>query len=422
MDSKRLARILGRVSLTGLFAFSLGLAACGTGGGATGGGQVCIATDFPVSGTDGSEGIPAQNGVELAVSQAKLHGNYTLTLKKFDDAVNGAHNATQGATNLTKMVADPCVVAAAGPFNSSVAGAEIPIASQNGLALISPSNTNPGLTLQQYAQTYGFNFDKLHPAGKPQAYFRICANDVAQGKEVAKLATEAGLKKAYVVDDSEPYGKGLADFFEQNFTASGGTVIDPAASRDEISAANTTNLGSLADKIKQAAPDVVFFGGVTSGGGAALRSALSSKGVAAPMYGGDGIAQDPSFIQIAGATAAEGSVGTVAAPDLSGLSSSAGAQAFEKAYKAKYNTDPIAYSVNSFDIGGLMVAAINRVIDSGKPVNRANVLAEIAKTSYDGITGHITFDQNGDNSGQKVFSVYKVQGGQWVFVKDEPLQ
>lgn len=422
MDSNRLARILGRVSITGLFAFSLGLAACGAvGGGNTTGGTVCVASDFPVSGTDGSEGIPAQNGVELAVSQAKLHGNYTLQLKKFDDAVNGKHNATQGATNLTKMVGDSCIVAAVGPFNSNVAGAEIPIATANGLALISPSNTNPGLTLQQYSQTYGFQFDKLHPSGKPEAYFRVCANDVAQGKEVAKLATEAGYKKAYVVDDSEPYGKGLADFFEQNFTANGGTVIDPASSRDEVSENNTTNLGSLADKIKQAAPDVVFFGGVTSGGGAALRSALTAKGVAAPMYGGDGIAQDPSFIQIAGATAAEGSVGTVAAPDLAGLSGG-GAQTFLTAYKAKFNTDPIAYSVNAYDIGGIVIAAINRVIDAGKPVNKANVLAEIAKTDYSGITGHITFDQNGDNSGQKVFSVYKVQGGNWVFVKEEPLQ
>lgn len=422
MDSKRLARILGRVSLTGLFAFSLGLAACGTGGSSSGGGTVCIATDFPVSGTDGSEGIPAQNGAELAVSKAKLHGNYTLQLKKFDDAVNGKHNAPQGATNVTKMVGDSCIVAAIGPFNSGVAGAEIPIATANGLALISPSNTNPGLTVQQYAQTYGFQFDKLHPAGKPEAYFRVCANDVAQGKEVAKLATEANLKKAYVVDDSEPYGKGLADFFEQGFTAGGGTVIDTSSSRDEISENNTTNLGSLADKIKQAAPDVVFFGGVTSGGGAALRSALTSHGVKAPMYGGDGIAQDPSFIQIAGAAAAEGSVGTVAAPDLAGLSSSAGAQTFLTDYKAKYNTDPIAYSVNAYDIGNLEIAAINRVIDAGKPVNRANVLAEIAKTDYTGITGHITFDKNGDNSGQKVFSVYKVQGGAWVFVKEEPLQ
>ncbi|MGZ6308249.1 MAG: branched-chain amino acid ABC transporter substrate-binding protein, partial [Ktedonobacterales bacterium] len=396
--------------------------ACGAvGGGNTSGGTVCIATDFPVSGTDGSEGIPAQNGVELAVSNAKLHGNYTLQLNKFDDAVNGVHNATQGATNLTKMVGDSCVVAAVGPFNSNVAGAEIPIATANGLALISPSNTNPGLTLQQYSQTYGFQFDKLHPAGKPEAYFRVCANDVAQGKEVAKLATEAGFKKAYLVDDSEPYGKGLADFFEQSFTGSGGTVIDTGSSRDEISAQNTTNLGSLADKIKQAAPDVVFFGGVTSGGGAALRSALTSKSVTVPMYGGDGIAQDPSFIQIAGATAAEGSVGTVAAPDLAGLTGG-GAQTFLADYKAKDNTDPIAYSVNAYDIGNLEIAAINRVIDAGKPVNRANVLAEIAKTDYNGITGHITFDQNGDNSGQKVFSVYKVQGGKWVFVKEEPLQ
>jgi branched-chain amino acid transport system substrate-binding protein len=394
---------------------------CGAVGSSGGGSKsVCIATDFPVSGTDGSEGIPAQNGAVLAADQNKsLHGGYTLTLKTFDDAVNGAHNATQGATNVTKMVSDSCILAMVGPFNSNVAGAEIPIATAAGLAMISPANTNPGLTLSQYANTYGFDFGKMHPAGKPEAYFRIPPNDVVQGKEDAQIALDNGAKKAYVIDDSEAYGKGLADFFSQYFQSGGGTVLG----RDSITSANTTQLASLVAKMKATNPDVVFFGGVTSGGGAALRQAMSSNGMGSvPMVGGDGIADDPSFISIAGASAAEGTTGTVGAPDLNGLTANSAAQAFVSAYQKQFNSAPIAYSVNSYDAAMIEITAINEVIDSGQTPTRANVLDKIAHISYNGITGHITFDQYGDNSGDKVFSIYTVKSGQWVFQKVVPVQ
>jgi branched-chain amino acid transport system substrate-binding protein len=396
------------------------LAGCGAVGnsGTTNGGTVCIGTDFPVSGTDATSGTPAQNGAVLAADQAAtLHGNYKLQVKSYDDAVNGVHNATQGATNVTKMVSDPCILAMVGPFNSGVAGAEIPIATAAGMAMISPANTNPGLTLQQYAQKYGFTWTAMHPSGKPEAYFRLPANDVVQGQEDAAIATQAGYTKAYVVDDSESYGQGLADFFTQFFTQSSGTILG----RDAITGANTAQLSSLVAKIKATTPQVIFYGGVTANGGAALRLALTTGGVTAPMVGGDGIAGDPGFIQIAGASA-EGTTGTVAAPDISGLTGNPAAQKFQSDYQAKFNTAPITYSVVSYDAANIEIAAINSVIDSGKTPTRANVLAAIAATNYNGIIGNIRFDANGDNSGQKVFSIYTVKSGQWVFVKQVPVQ
>jgi ABC-type branched-subunit amino acid transport system substrate-binding protein len=51
-------------------------------------------------------------------------------------------------------------------------------------------------------------------------------------------------------------------------------------------------------------------------------------------------------------------------------------------------------------------------------VTRAAVRDEVAGISYDGVTGHIAFDANGDNSGNKVYSVYGIGAdGKWAFVK-----
>ena len=93
-----------------------------------------------------------------------------------------------------------------------------------------------------------------------------------------------------------------------------------------------SNLSTLADTIKNANPDVVFYGGITSGGGGALKKALVDKGFTRPMVGGDGIASDDNFLTTAGADAAVGTWGSVAAPDLSALSSAA-ATKFTTDYK-----------------------------------------------------------------------------------------
>src|SRR6185437_8952679 len=97
----------------------------------------------------------------------------------------------------------------------------------SGLVLISPSNTNPGLTKEQYAAANGINYDLLHPAGKPNCYFRIPAPDDVQGKVDADitLAAPVNATSAYVVDDSTTYGKTLTQTFTAEFTSKGGTIL-----------------------------------------------------------------------------------------------------------------------------------------------------------------------------------------------------
>jgi branched-chain amino acid transport system substrate-binding protein len=143
---------------------------------------------------------------------------------------------------------------------------------------------------------------------------------------------------------------------------------------------------------------------------------MSSAGLASvPLLGSGGIADDPAFVQGAG-NAAEGTLATLAAPDVTALTSSA-AQQFIKDYRTKYNSAPTAYSATAFDATNLELAAINAVIDAGQTPTRTNVLAQIAHASYDGLTGHIAFDANGDNVTGKVLSVYAVKDRAWQYVK-----
>ncbi len=74
------------------------------------------------------------------------------------------------------------------------------------------------------------------------------------------------------------------------------------------------------------------------------------------------------------------------------------------------------YAAMSFDAANIEINAIKAVINAGKDVTRANVRDEVAKAQLSGVTGTITFDANGDNSGPKVFSVYAVDASKkWVY-------
>lgn len=416
-------RGLSKVLVVASFAVVLTTAGCGssssTGGGGGGGGgnkNLKIATEFPVSGTDASATIPAQNGVDLAVSQASLPNGYTLTVvHKNDEGASGA-DASIGASNVHDLVSDAAVVGIVGPFNSSVAKAEIPVVNNaGGPVLISPTNTNPGLTIEQYASANGIVFSVLHPAGKPDYYFRIPANDVAQGKADATVALSPQVKgtSAYVIDDNTTYGKGLADYFTQAYQAGGGQV----KGRQSVTPQQVSSFPQLATTIKNSGAAIVYYAGVTSQGGGALKKDLVAAGYNGYMVGGDGIAQDPGWLTTAG-SAAVGTIATIAAPDTSALNNSA-AQAFISAYHTKFpGADLTAYSAQSYDAANIVITAIKNVITAGKPVTRANVRDEVAKISYTGVTGTISFDSNGDNK-SGLFSVYAVdQTGKWVFQQE----
>src|SRR5260221_9212899 len=209
----RLVPILGVLSL-GV------LAACGTsnnttnnttstgggGGLANCSGSVTLATDLPVSGSDASDGKPTQNGAQLAGTQAtnsKLLGGCTIKFGAKDNSsvALGKHDPQQGAQNITELAGDASVLGVVGPFNSNVALAELPIANKANLVQISPSNTNPGLTI--VGSNKDINTASLKPTGNT-TYFRVCTTDIGQGKADAQEASKTlGAKKDYVFDDQE---------------------------------------------------------------------------------------------------------------------------------------------------------------------------------------------------------------------------
>jgi len=417
------------------------LAACGTSStttssnGATGiagcKGTITVATDLPLTGGDATDGPFPQLAAQLAVNQAisaKLMGGCTLKYISKDDStvLKNGHDPAQGAANITALASDSTVMGVVGPFNSSVALAEIPVASTNHLALISPSNTNPCLTAVVAVcsdPTININTASLYPGA--HTYFRVIASDVQQGEIDANIAAKVlNATKVYLIDDQEAYGRGLALLFKKYYTADGGTIVGQTSLPG-----STTTFSTQISLAKSEGAQAIFFGGTTGNGCGLVRRDMGSAGFNVPLLGGDGC-QDTKFISDANSgaktTEAEGSYAT-SAPDVTKLASSA--QFFSQyasAYSSKaapYNDgtkEP--YTAYGYDAMNILLKAIQATLtaNGGQPLAspqafRDAVVAQLRNTSYDGALGHTTFDANGDTTNTG-FTLYKVTSGNWVGV------
>src|SRR5436305_3129859 len=412
-----------------LVACGSGTTSSGSSSTPTGSKTIKIATELPVSGKDESSGKPAEDGAHLAVNQA--NANHTIpgiTLQfvpKDDVGPSGTHDPTQGAANVTALVSDALVAGIVGPFNSSVAKAEMPITNQAPLAQISPANTNTCLTQEGAdAGCTGANdlVPTLRPTGKV-TYFRIATTDSHQGPAGADyLHKTKGYKSVYVIDDTTTYGVGIADAFKKEWQAGGGTVLGSSSEPP-----TTTSYVSLLTQIAAKHPDAIYFGGLDSTGGILIRQQMGQ--VAAlkntPLGGGDGIVT-PTFASTIGIP--PGPVfGTVAVID---TSKNPAAKTFVSQYNAVYSTINV-YSAAAYDCANILIQAVKTAIANGAhtPQNssdaagaktfRQAVINAIQNISFNGVTGHQAFDKNGDTT-DKIISIYKLDKNtssqpDWIF-------
>ena len=173
---------------------------------------------------------------------------------------------------------------------------------------------------------------------------------------------------------------------------------------------HTDDYSALASKIVAAAPDLVYFGGVTATGGARILLAAAQVGLGdVPYVGPDGIndgsatTQD-SFLNLAGDKAAH-SYSTLA-----GIGTFDGKAKFDSDYKAEYGIDATGYAAQGFACAQIFIDALGRAGatnpgDMAKLREAMRVAVTDITHTYKTIQGDITFDANGDTS-QKIVSIY----------------
>ena len=200
------------------------------------------------------------DGAELAMKEVTDSGllldSATVTPVRADSTCIDAGAATAAAERL--VTADQ-VDGIMGADCSGVPGAILNnVAVANGVVMVSPSATSPGLS-------HNDNEDN-------GLFFRTSPSDARQGVVITELLMDQGIKEVAVTYTNNDYGKGLADSFQAAFEAAGGTVTINAAHEDG-KADYSAEVGALASA---GGERLVVAGYVDQGGSGIVRAALDS--------------------------------------------------------------------------------------------------------------------------------------------------
>ncbi|HSE68517.1 MAG TPA: ABC transporter substrate-binding protein [Gemmatimonadales bacterium] len=352
----------------------LSLAACGDGGGPI---RIGLAGPFsdPV-------GAPMKRAAEMAVEEINTAGGVQgrpLELVMRDD-----FGDPDSAVAVAAALVAEKVVAVIGHVYSGTTLAAAPVYNEGNdpVVQISPSSSSPDVT----------------NAG---AYtFRVCPSDLAHGAALARFAREQlGLDRGAILYLNDDYGRGIRRTFTSEFTQRGGTVLE-----SDPYLGSTPNVDAYLDRIVlRNRSQFVLVAGNRSEAEEALLGARK-RGLKVPFMGGDGL----EGIEEAGPLA-EGTY--VSAAYLPGVDSPKNRQ-FTVSYRRKYPEAglPNQPAAATYDVVYLLRDVIGVAGTRRKAIREA--VAKVGRTTpaFEGVTGKIAFDENGDVPDQRVI-IGIVHGG-----------
>ncbi len=327
------------------------------------------------------------NGATVAVQDFGDLNGWEIEVEGGDDQCEGA----PGVTVAEQFAANPYMVGVVGPMCSGTAIPAMDIYGEHHVIMITPSSTAIPVTAAGYENV-----------------FRIVANDDLQAEvAVDYMFNELGVTTLGIVNDQSIYGQGIAEAVQTKFEAAGGTVTG-----FEGITRGDQDFSAVVSTILEGEPEAIYWGGMDAEG-ALLVNQLRAAGFEGVYFGPDGIKSIPSFVEASGG-AAEGAYMTFGA-----VGGATGYEEFLENFSAQFG-DPIAYGPGSYDAAMIILNAAKAVatVDSdGNLVIPKKALADMIRaTPFDGITGHLEFDENGD---LKVVSitVFQAQGNELVPMK-----
>ncbi len=327
-----------------------------------------VAILAPLSGSNPTFGVSTRDGALLAIKEWNARGG--VLGRQIEAVVADSQCEADPAVNAANKVIDQDGVHYI--IGEVCSKASIPIAKiaeEKGVVQISPTSTNPSVTLNE--------------DGTTKAYvFRACFIDPFQGTVMAKFAASQGYKTAFVMyDQGNDYVRGLAEFFEAAFVAGGGTIVGK-----ESYISTDTDFSAILTKVAESNAEVLFlpdYYPIVNLVGAQAKD----KGVTAVMMGGDG--WDSADLDVAAAN------GGFYSNHYDPGDTRPIVQQWLVAYGAEYKDDqgnpkvPDALATLAYDATNLLLAAIEKA-GADDPAKVKDALASI---NLEGVSGTITFDE-----------------------------
>jgi neutral amino acid transport system substrate-binding protein len=367
---------------------------------------------LPVTGDLSSIGQNMPITAQLAVDTINACGGVNgkpVTLIKEDDQTD----PVAGSAAMTKLAEVDKVAGVIGSFASSVSTAALDVAVRNNVMLISPGSTSPVFT--QRAKKGEFN----------GFWARTAPPDTYQAQALAALAKTKGFKNISTVVINNDYGVAFEQEFVNSFTDLGGTIInkDKPVRYDP----KATTLDSEATAAFANSPEAVA-GVLYAETGSLLLQAAFKQGLSkdVTILLTDGVYSEDFTKQVGktsdGTSIIAGALGTVPGAEGKALAD------FTKLWKEKTNgKDITAFVPHTWDATILLMLAAQaagentgegikskiREVSGGEgqevtdPCKAMELLRNGEEINYQGASGNVDIDENGDVVG--IYDVWQVK-------------
>lgn len=378
---KKIAILLALVLTFSMFAMG-----CGGGGdsdAATGvsveGTTIKIGVFEPTTGENGGGGMQEVLGARYANQMnptVEINGKtYDIVLEEVDNQSDKAAAPTAAQNLLSKGV-----VAVLGSYGSGVSIAAGDTFEKAAVPAIGCSCTNPQVTL-----------------GKDY-YFRVCFIDPFQGTIMANFAKEEGYTKAAVISQNgDDYSTGLAGYFKEAFAAVGGEIV-----ADETYNTNETDFNAILTKVKSSKADVVFIPSSIATATLILPQ-IAANGIDAQILAGDTwenatiISKDAVGVKLSTFfDEKDQNKSTVAADFVKGFKDYLKSSDKNKTANGG-NYTVAAVSALGYDAYMAVYHALESLNGTDiETINSVAIKDALKTVTFDGVTGGIAFDENGD--------------------------
>jgi branched-chain amino acid transport system substrate-binding protein len=370
------------------------------------GGTLTVYASLPQRGESQhvSRDLIAAQRLAWAESRGRV-GRFRIRYVPLDnsDEATGTWDADRTSLNARAALRDETTIAYLGESDSGATAISLPILNEAGILQVSATATYVGLTRSEGAGPG--EPDRFYPTGQ-RTYGRVVPADDVQAAALATLMDEENCFEAFLVDDGEPPGQGLAALVQREARARELDLVgresvdsDPGATR------------ALADRIERADADCLLLAATAPPpGAAALLRVLAAERPAMEIFGPAAL-DDRTFLRGLGA-AAEQQL-HVTTPTLAPTAYPQAAQRFFRAFRTRYGRAPAPEAIYGYEA---MRAVLQAIADAGELGNdRAEVInAFFGLQDRDSVLGRYDIDDGGDTTLSR-YGANRVRDGRLVF-------
>jgi len=336
-----------------------------------------------VTNTAGGAASGARQGVEFALREFGRVQTAAIELEVVEDSCK----AEDAASRARAAVADPRVIGVISQACGASVMAQRAVLEEAKLPFLVVDNAEAGLTAKGTLASF-----RMRPAEK------------TQGRTAALfMRQDVTTRRAMVLHQGNPGATDIADAFRTQYRGQDGQVTDVRQ------VAPSENYEALGADIQALEIDLVYYLG-TGAQGSALLAALKQQGYAGTFMVADASYSDPTFT----GAARDGTYATaLQVPRHDRFAS--WKDAFERDLGTPGPLAPEAYDAAAA-LGQGAARVAKSEFDGSLKLGRQALIGGIRSLPYQGVTGQLSFDANGDRA-ELSPAVMKFEGGQYTQVK-----